>query len=115
MIHMGFSINLRGDLAKLSDAELATRLDEAWQTYTALQAKFPRRKLSYSERGLIRHPLAYRFLSVLGVSGPGYGYFGTAPNVIGPKYWHPHLILCDIRDLTDEAQHRIDKRQGTKG
>jgi hypothetical protein len=27
------AVNLRGDLAKLSDAELAIRLAAAWQTY----------------------------------------------------------------------------------
>src|SRR5262245_20937060 len=101
VLHMGFSINLRGDLAKLSDAELAARLDDAWQAYRNIEAKFPRVKLWCSYRGPVRHPWAYRFLSVLGISGSGFGYFGSAPLLVGPKYGHPHLTLCEIRDLTD--------------
>ena len=111
---MAFTINLRGDLTKLSDAELATRIDEAWKAYEALKANFPRYKLWYSRRGPIRHPWAYRFLSVMGVTGPGHTYFGIAPNLLVPKGTHPHLLLCEIRDLTDETQRRLDERQSIK-
>ena len=34
---MRFSINLRGDLAKLSDADLAERLEATWQAYESVK------------------------------------------------------------------------------
>jgi hypothetical protein len=34
---MRFSVNLRGDLAKLSDAELVERLETAWHAYEAVE------------------------------------------------------------------------------
>ena len=109
---MAFSINLAGDLAKLSDAELTARLDQAWQAYREIEAKFPRIKLWFSHRGPIRHPWAYRFLSVMGVSGPGFGYLG-----LGPFIWSQvlplHLTLCEIRDLTDELERRAGPAMGT--
>jgi hypothetical protein len=112
---VGLSINLRSDLAQLGDAELAARLEQAWQAYREIETRFPRIKLWYSQRGPIRHPWAYRFLSMLGISGSGFAYFGSAPFLLGPRHKNPHLTLCEIRDLTDEMQRRKDERQGTKG
>jgi len=66
---MRFSINLRGDLAKLSDAELADRLQAAWAAYNAADKRLNRLALWYSRRGPIRHPWVYRLLSIAGVSG----------------------------------------------
>src|SRR5215470_830943 len=82
---MGLSINLRGDLAKLSDAELAARLEQAWQTHGVGETKpkyfwmgwFP---LWWSRRGPIRHPRIYRFLAILsGANGP--------PALVLPLAW----------------------------
>ena len=46
---MGLSINLRGDLARLSDAELAARLEHAWQAHQAVKDRVPQCNVWYSE------------------------------------------------------------------
>ena len=53
--HMRFAINLRRDLAKLGDADLAARLEQAWQDYHAAD-QLNAGKLWYSRRVPIRHP-----------------------------------------------------------
>ena len=113
-MHMGVSINLRGDLAKLSDADLAARLEQTWQAYRVAEDKTPTQfNLWYSRGGPIRHPWAYRFLSVMGVTGPGLTfYFGLGP-FIRRSYMDMHLTLCEIRDLTDEVERRTGRQQGT--
>ena len=108
---MGFSINLRGDLAKLSDGELADRLGSAWKAYDEADGKPKRLRLWYSRRGPVRHPWAYRVLSVAGLSGPGRfsHYFGMGPFL----RWDAcdmHLVLCEIRDLTEEIERRNARR-----
>jgi hypothetical protein len=65
---MRLQINLRGDLAKLGDGELAKRLEEAWQAYGASTAN-ARFRVWASWRGPIKHPWAYRFTWFVGVSG----------------------------------------------
>jgi len=76
---MGLSINFRGDLARLSDAELAARLEHAWRAHQAAKDRVPQCNVWYSRRGPIRHPWAYRILSIVGVSAPGSFYFGAGP------------------------------------
>src|SRR5262245_30340616 len=106
---MSLSINLRGDLAKLSDEELAARLAAAWERHRAAENSTPGDfNIWYSQRGPIKHPWAYRLFSVMGVSsrwwfislrvGPGVGH--------GPMGMH--LALCEILDIHDEIQRRID-------
>ena len=107
---MGFAINLRGDLAKLSDAELAGRLEAAWKSHDEAAAA-SRVKLRYSRRGPLRHPWAYRFLSVVGLQGPGFSYYlGLSPflrfDAVGQ-----HLALCEVKDLTDEIERRTTLKQ----
>jgi hypothetical protein len=104
---MRFTINLRGDLVKLSDAELAIRLEQAWQRYNAAREReAAATKLWYSRRGPLRHPWAYRLLSVVGVSN-GFGmYFGLG-QLIRRGYMDMHLTLCEIRDLNDEIGRRV--------
>jgi hypothetical protein len=110
---MGLNISLRGDLAKLTDAELAARLESAWQSYEAAErdAKRTRTSLWYSRRGPIRHPFAYRLLSVAGLSGPGFSaYLGLGP-FFRFAASQQHLILCEILDLTDEIERRVSQRR----
>jgi hypothetical protein len=64
---MRFRINLRGDLAKLSDAELVDRLQAAWTAYDAAE-RSNRFTLWYSRRGPLRHPWFYRLFSIAGLS-----------------------------------------------
>jgi hypothetical protein len=108
---MGLSINLRSDLAKLRDDELAERLEQAWLAYNTSEYCTPAdARIWYSRRGLVRHPWAYRFLSVLGVSSQGGFSFGFGPFVrIG--YMDMHLNLCEIRDIQDEIARRNNAKQ----
>jgi hypothetical protein len=79
---MRFFINLRGDLAKLSDAELAERLDQTSQAFD-VSVNEPRSngaKLRRSFRGPLRHPWFYPLTSVLVGSGPAFFVFGSALN-----------------------------------
>jgi hypothetical protein len=111
---MGLSINLRGDLAKLSDAELAARLEQAWEAHQAAKASVPRINVWYSRRGPVRHPWAYHWLSFAGASGPFfYFYFGLGPFIRTTTWMDVHLTLCEIRDLNDEIEHRARRATGT--
>jgi hypothetical protein len=126
---MRLSINLRGDLAKLSDAELVARLDAAWQAYEA--ATEPGVD-SWSWRGPVRHPRAYRFLSVLSsvVVTTGNGWIdllcmvaisSTLSSKRAERFLRKaapsvdmHLTLCEIRDLQDEMERRIARRRAAR-
>ena len=107
---MRFGINLRGDLAKLSDAELTDRLQTAWAAYDAADVRPSRLILWYSRRGPVRHPWAYRLFSIAGLSGMGGHYLGTGPFLRFDAY-DQHLTLCEIRDLTDEMERRVAHRK----
>jgi len=113
------AVNLRSDLARLNDADLTARLEEAWHQYES--AEKPRPGPLHSLRGPIRHPRAYRFLrSVWGFDGPW--WFVLLGTIVasdkrvdeflragGPP--DPHLTLCEIRDMVDEVERRVAKRQ----
>lgn len=126
---MGLSINLRGDLAKLSDAELAARLKTAWNSYEAsdkLQKPWWSRWTFLGSRGPIRHPGAYRFLAALqsGAGGEAWLMPLFALLSIHSKAEESvrrldnnasmHIDLCEIYDIVDEIERRIGRRQGTK-
>ena len=104
---MSFGINLRGDLAKLSDAELAARLQASWQAFEAAEMKMKGRKLWWAPRCPIRHPWAYQWLSMLGISGPGLGSFvGWYPASRWDGVMAMHLARCEIQDIHDEIERR---------
>jgi hypothetical protein len=117
---MRFSINLRGDLAKLSDTALAERVEKAWQDYEAASGKPRRGELAGSWNGPIRHPLAYRFTSMIDWRLPWLtrrmgtiGDFSVA-SLLGlraPPEIDMHLTLCEIRDLMDELERRVARRK----
>ena len=117
---MRFSINLRGDLAKLSDAALVERVEKAWRDYEAAEGKPRRGELVGSWNGPIRHPLAYRFTSMIDYRrGRLNRYMGTIAGFdLGTLLGFPslpeidmHLALCEIRDLTDELERRVGRRR----
>jgi hypothetical protein len=117
---MRFSINLRGDLAKLSDAALVKRIENAWQGYEAAARKPRRGELAGSWNGPIRHPLAYLFTSVVDWRfGRLAGRMGTigdwsVGSLVGfrrPPEIDMHLTLCEIRDLMDELERRVVRRR----
>jgi hypothetical protein len=119
---MGFSVNLRGDLAKLSDVELTERLDAACQTYDA--AKKPWLRWGPLWRGPVRHPRPYRFLMALGnATGGGWLDLVFAAVFSGKKTERllrndpaidVHLTVCEIRDLTEEMERRVTHRRAAK-
>jgi len=112
---MGLGINLRGDLAKLSDAELAARLEQAWRAHQAAKSSVPRIDVWCSRRGPIRHPWAYHWLSFAGASGPFfYFYFGLGPFIRTTTWMDVHLTLCEIRDLNDEIKRRTRRAKGSR-
>lgn len=117
---MPFSINLRGDLAELSDTALVERIDKAWADYEAAERKPRRGELVGSWNGPIRHPLAYRFMSMIDYRrGRLSGYMGTIGQfTLGSLLGFPsmpeidmHLTLCEIRDLMDEMERRVVHRR----
>jgi hypothetical protein len=120
------AVNLRSDLARLSDTDLAARLEEAWHEYDA--AGKPARWLQWailsplhSWRGPIRHPRAYRFLSVLGGADGPWWLVLLLATVISDKRVEEvfraggppdaHLTLCEILDIVDEVERRVARRQ----
>jgi hypothetical protein len=120
---MRLSLNLRHDLATLSDAELAERLERTWQAHARAEREASPGKLWASFRGPVRHPLAYPFISWVGVSHRLGRTFGLSS---GPAFWlgvqgllstwrraliRMHLALCEARDTTDEMKRRVASRQ----
>ena len=109
------SINLRYDLASLSDAQLAERLERTWQMHSQAEAEALPLKLCASFRGPVRHPLAYPFISWLGVQvglvgasfGPSFsfsiqGLFSERQRAL----MRTHLSLCEAHDIVDEIKRR---------
>jgi hypothetical protein len=121
------TLSFRSDLAQLSDAELARRLEDNWQRYEAAQRR-PFWSWSWwpfmGTRGPIRHPHAYRFFAAL--SGDNGNWlsllFATAFSHKGGErlLWKSdpkldaHLTLCEIQDIVEEAERRVAKRKEAK-
>ena len=113
------SINLRYDLASMSDAQLEERLERIWQMHSRAVAEALPLKIWASFRGPVRHPLAYPFISWLGFrSGCGFVFGGS----FGPSFSYSiqglfserdralmrtHLSLCEARDIVDELKRRV--------
>ena len=125
---MGFGINLRGDLAKLNDAELAARLKDAWDRYEAAggpqNSSWSSRWTFRGWRAPVRHPRVYRFLTIASNSGGTlwldaiFAFFLSHKKaerplrVIDPKAAIA-LDLYEIQDLVDEMERRVMQRQRT--
>src|SRR5688572_11780263 len=114
------SLNLRSDLAKLSDQGLALRLDDAWREYqVAKKNEFPLPNpffFLWPGYSPVRHPRLYRFLSIFLKSDGGWLWLilasmfsrKQAESVI--RKFDPidlDLALCEVRDLTAELERRV--------
>ena len=110
---MSFGINLRGDLAKLSDADLASQLEQAWRDYEAATSKPGWPVFWHSHRGPIRHPAAYRLqyqagfmaaliLGIITSLGPSREWKST---------WSMHRAFCEIHDVTEEIARRVNRKK----
>lgn len=106
---MYWGINLRADLARLSDTDLAAELNHMIDYRLARFGTAPaigslRGLFRYgfarwpSGRGLIRARWAYRLRI---------GYFGPFRGPMGTQY----LVECEIKDLRDEMQRRVLMRK----
>jgi hypothetical protein len=106
---MRLGINLRDDLKRLTDAQIAAELerllDEREKLYGSVSVLVVDQKLLYRwgllfpfGRGLIHHPLAYK------LCGGGFGRFTT---IFGCLY----LLDCEIKDVRDEIQRRVKRRK----
>lgn len=118
------AVNLRGDLAKLSDAELAERLEATWREYHAADTtsawSVRPDKLVWARRGPIRHPRAYRFILGMGGMTSGHWIEWLLPILASTKMFgsliskrsaaNAHLSLCEIRDIMDEIERRLKHR-----
>jgi len=122
---MALALNLRGDLAKVSDAELAERLRAAWAKYESSK-KYPRWSFRplFSFRWPLRHPRVYRFLWTLGaMNGPGHWIELLLPLVMSSKLTDAlvdatgdeNFVLCEIQSLIDEIERRVNDRRGKSG
>jgi hypothetical protein len=120
---MAFALNLRGDLAKMSDAELADWLERNWLAYSAAERDRSWWSHTFSFRGPLRHPRFYRMIAAAQhVSGNGLLCLAFIL-MFGSKrfertlYRQPdtasHLCLCEIKDITDEMKRRLRHRKAT--
>jgi hypothetical protein len=127
---MKLHLNLRGDLAKLTDQELGDRLEQSWQAYKAAEALTSRGwfQITWFDlwrwRGPLRHPRAYKFFSALDLTGaegwPGMlftiafstKYFDEFRAAAQGPQSEMYLHACEMRDIVDEAERRIAQRQG---
>jgi hypothetical protein len=104
---MRFGINLRGDLAKLSDVEIAAKLEtliaERESMYRSVPTTFGNKWLYQRGWGqpLGRGPLHARvFYEFLGLS------------YLGSSLYDLYLLDCELKDTRDEIERRV-KRQRT--
>jgi hypothetical protein len=107
---MRLGINLRGDLAKITDNEIAGRLEtliaDREFMYQALSQYSGNKWLYQRGWGLPfgRGPLHARiFYKVLGL-----GYFSFER----PSLYDLYLLDCELKDIRDEIERRV-KRQKT--
>jgi hypothetical protein len=116
---MRLGVNLRFDLKRLSDAQLAALLESSWERYETAQPMAMPYRLRSSARGPIHHPLAYPFLSILSYSEPwswglSLAFLFSIDGLISSRtraMMHMHLALCDIADVTDELRRRATRRK----
>src|SRR6185312_6420620 len=102
---MRFGINLRGDLAKLDDAEIASRFEGL---ISELETKY---KVVYqvgkwSARGVLHARIFYKIQAVIvGLLGA----FGGA--LITPSGVELYLLGCEVADVRNEIESRVRRRK----
>ena len=107
---MCWSINLRSDLTKLSDEELAR---EFGRVCDYRLARFGSAPAVGSLRGFFRYGFAWLFPTGRGPIRArwayrlriGYSWMFRGP--LGTQY----LVECEIKDLRDEMQRRVEMRK----
>jgi hypothetical protein len=114
---MRWGINLRGDLAKLDDAEIASRYEalvsekEAWVQQLP---KYPESGPTYRMamrmpwRGLLHARIFYRLQFVL--MGVFAGLQGGGPLPSNLAY-ERYMMECELLDVTDEIKRRVAQKK----
>jgi hypothetical protein len=107
---MRFGINLRGDLAKLTDAEIAstfeTLMTKRKTTYQAAPFQAGNKWLYQKGfgmplgRGPFHAPIFYKFLGLSYAS-----VFGS------PSLYDLYLLDCELKDVRDEIERRVRRKK----
>jgi hypothetical protein len=106
---MRFGINLRGDLAKLDDVEIASRFDalisETETQHRTLPAHVRDKLVHRAEvglfvgRGLFHARVFYKIQAALFVG------FGILP------HFNLYLLDCELKDVRDEINRRVRNKK----
>jgi hypothetical protein len=107
-----FGVNLRRDLAKLSDDELADRLQSSLDRREALAARFDDSSLwRYRHgllmpfgRGFLHARILYKIIAAC-CDGP----------LTGRSLGDLYMLDCEIKDLRDEMRRRLKTRRTERG
>jgi hypothetical protein len=112
---MRFGINLRGDLAKLDDAEIASRFEALIsETETKHQATLAHKsgRVIYRiwkgclGRGPLHGRIFYKLYALL------FGVFAALEGQgFGPSEIDLYLSNCELKDVKDEIKRRIRHRK----
>lgn len=112
---MTLALNLRFDLARLSDAELAKRCDAIWADVEELERDGGPIRTSPRWRGPVRHPRAYLFWAMVRQSSAAeleilLSAFAANTSLADVVSRMPrirlHLALCEMQDILDEMKSR---------
>jgi hypothetical protein len=106
---MRFGINLRGDLARLSDTEIASEFDRLLAERQAIETSLPGAiggwewqantfPWTWFGRGPFHARVFYKLVAL---------YFGPSKTTYGALY----LLDCEIKDVRDELQRRISQHR----
>ena len=102
---MRFGINLRGDLAKLDDAEIASRF-EGLISELETKHKVVYQVGKWSARGLVHARIFYKIQAVIfGV------FFSLGGNWVGTSAIELYLLDCELSDVRDEIKRRVKYRK----
>lgn len=111
---MRWGINLRGDLAKLDDAGIASMFEKLMQEREALYQRMSDplgEKWLYQKgigmifgRGLLHARIFYRLY--------GFTYrFSSFPFTKRPHIYDLYLLDCELRDIQDELRRRLKQKR----
>jgi hypothetical protein len=107
---MRWGINLRGDLAKLSEAEIATRFEtlmaDREAMYRDLHGHFGNKWLYQRRlqmpfgRGPLHARVFYKLIA--------FGYFGPSRKA---SLYDLYLLDCELKDVHDEIKRRVVRKK----
>jgi hypothetical protein len=122
---MGLNINLRGDLAKLGDAELAERLEHAWRRYESADRQQRSSSMFWKRRPTAELPLRYRIWAGFHRS-PGFrvldwtlraflsshtNYMIERPVLVSNSAIKVDDHIDEIQTIMSEIKRRLDERE----